>query len=141
MPFLRRLIVALSLVGVYVSYRALQIHYSTESAPCSINDVWDCGIVNHSKFAVFHGVPVALIGIIGYVLLGLLAMLGRVRIMTAAAVIGLAFSLYLANIEKTVLGVWCQYCVASLITISLITLLALIVLLFPQRDRRPASQR
>ena len=140
MPLLRRLIAALALVGIYVSYRALQIHYSTEAAPCSVNDVWDCGIVNHSRFAVFHGVPVALIGIIGYVLLGVLAMLNRVRIMAAAAVIGLAFSLYLANIEKTVLGVWCQYCVASLVTISLITLLALIVVLFPHRHGRPTSQ-
>ena len=37
---------------------------------------------------------------------------------------GLAFSLYLAHIEKDVLGVWCVYCVISLAVITLITLIA-----------------
>jgi uncharacterized membrane protein len=38
---------------------------------------------------------------------------------------GLAFSLYLANIEAHVLGVWCVYCVISLGVISLMSLLTL----------------
>jgi uncharacterized membrane protein len=41
------------------------------------------------------------------------------------AFVGLAYSLYLAHIEAHVLGVWCLYCVISLGTISLITLLTL----------------
>jgi uncharacterized membrane protein len=41
----------------------------------------------------------------------------------AAALVGLAFSLYLAHIEAHVLGVWCIYCVISLGDISLITLI------------------
>ena len=39
--------------------------------------------------------------------------------------LGLAFSLYLANIEANVLGVWCIYCVISLGIISLMSLLTL----------------
>jgi uncharacterized membrane protein len=39
------------------------------------------------------------------------------------ALSGLAFSLYLAHIEKDILGVWCIYCAASLAVISLFTLL------------------
>jgi uncharacterized membrane protein len=45
--------------------------------------------------------------------------------MLLAALPGLAFSLYLAYIEKDRLGVWCIYCVISLGVISLLTLLAL----------------
>ena len=47
------------------------------------------------------------------------------RFLLAGALAGLAYSLYLANIEAHVLGVWCIYCVISLCDISLITLLAL----------------
>jgi hypothetical protein len=43
-----------------------------QPSPCSINDMWDCGIVNHSPYAVLYGLPVAIIGIMGY---GLLASL------------------------------------------------------------------
>ena len=49
----------------------------------------------------------------------------RNRMMLALALPGLAFALYLARIEAHVLGVWCVYCVISLGTISLITMLLL----------------
>ena len=72
-----------------------------------------------------RGIPVATIGIAGYLLLGALALKRAYKIMLIAALAGLAFSLYLANIEAHVLGVWCIYCVISLGVISLMTLLAL----------------
>ena len=53
---------------------ALREHYRTDTSPCSINEKWDCGIVNHSPYAVLWGVPVATIGIVGYLLLGALAL-------------------------------------------------------------------
>jgi uncharacterized membrane protein len=39
--------------------------------------------------------------------------------------VGLAFALYLTNIEAKVLGVWCLYCVISQGIIALLTLLAI----------------
>ncbi|HXA84996.1 MAG TPA: vitamin K epoxide reductase family protein, partial [Candidatus Dormibacteraeota bacterium] len=89
---------------------------------------WDCGTVNKSRFAVIKGVPVADIGIAGYLLLAGLAIGKRWRLLAATAVPGLAFSLYLAHIEKDILEVWCIYCVISLGMITLITLLSLIAL-------------
>ena len=67
-------------------------------------------------------IPVAVIGIAGYMLLGLLAGINARKALLIAAVIGLAFSLYLTRIEAYVLEVWCIYCVASLATITLITI-------------------
>src|ERR1017187_8866110 len=104
---------------------ALRVHYSTETAPCSINEKWDCGIVNHSPYAEIRGVPVAAVGIAGYVLIGILAMLRRRGWMLAAALIGMAFALYLTNIEARVLGVWCLYCVISQGIIAVVTLLSI----------------
>jgi len=122
---MRFLLVLLSIVGIVVSSFALREHYRTDTSPCSINDKWDCGIVNHSPFAVLWRIPVAGIGIAGYLLLGALALKRAYRSMLLAALPGLGFSLYLANIEAHILGVWCIYCVASLAVISLISLLVL----------------
>jgi uncharacterized membrane protein len=122
------ILVLLATLGIVVSALALREHYRTEGdAPCSINERWDCGIVNKSPYAVVQGtgIPVAVIGIAGYLLIGALALRRSYRLLLAAALIGLAFSLYLARIEAQVLGVWCIYCVISLADISLITLLSL----------------
>ena len=62
---MRYLIAFLALAGVVVSALALQVHYSTATEPCSINERWDCGIVNHSPFAEVGHIPVATIGILG----------------------------------------------------------------------------
>ena len=76
---MRYLLMVLALAGVVVASLALQVHYSTETEPCSINEKWDCGIVNHSPYAEMAHVPVAAIGIAGYVLMGGLALQKRRR--------------------------------------------------------------
>jgi vitamin-K-epoxide reductase (warfarin-sensitive) len=122
---MRYLVALLALAGVVVASLALHVHYSTETEPCSINEKWDCGIVNHSPYAVIGRVPVAAIGIAGYAAMLVLALFRRRRLVLAAALIGLGFSLYLTHIEKDVLLVWCVYCVTSLGIVSLITLASL----------------
>ncbi len=122
---MRWVLIVLAVVGIIASSLALREHYRTDASPCSINERWDCGIVNHSPYAVLYGVPVAVIGIAGYILLGVLAFKKAYRLMLLAALVGLGFALYLAHIESVVLGVWCIYCVISLGVISALSLLAL----------------
>jgi vitamin-K-epoxide reductase (warfarin-sensitive) len=121
---MRYVLVSLTLLGFIASGLALREHYRTDTSPCSINERWDCGIVNHSPFAMLAGVPVAAIGMAGYVFLAVLALKRAYRLFLAAALVGLSFSLYLAHVEAHILGVWCVYCVASLAAISLLTLLS-----------------
>jgi len=137
---MRFVLTFIALLGLIASGLALREHYRTDASPCSINERWDCGIVNHSPFAVVAGVPVAAIGMAGYVLLGVLAWKRAYKLALAAAVIGLAFSLYLSHVEAHILGVWCVYCVASLATISLLTLLALAAIISSRGQSTP-SQR
>jgi len=75
--------------------------------------------------------PVAVIGIAGYLLLGVLAFRRNYGWMLLLAIPALAFSLYLAHFEASPnkLGVWCIYCAISLGTISLMTLLLFITFL------------
>jgi len=147
---MRWLIILVALAGVVASALALREHYRTGDSPCSINEKWDCGAVNKSPYAVIGGlfadtgpeaqpsflqrkfpaianIPIAAVGIAGYVLLALLAFKRWWHVLTVAALAALAFSLYLAHVEKDILGVWCIYCVISLGVISLITLLAVIM--------------
>ncbi len=122
---MRWLIMLVALVGLVAAVLARHEHYRTDTSPCSINEKWDCGTVNKSPYAVFGGVLVANIGIAGYILLAVLAFKRWWPVLAAAAVIGFAFSLYLAHIEKDILYVWCLYCVTSLGAITLIMLLSL----------------
>jgi len=122
---MRYLITLLALAGIYVSSMALRVHYSTETQPCSINEKWDCGIVNHSPFAVVGPVPVAAIGILGYLAIAVLGF-ARYRFpLLLAASLGFDFALCLTMIEKYVLQVWCLYCVISQGIIAIILLLSL----------------
>jgi len=121
---MRYILLLVAIIGIVDASFALREHYRVGASPCSINEKWDCGIVNHSPYAVMGGIPVATIGIAGYLFLGILAFMRRYALMLGAAILGLAFSLYLAHIEQSVLGVWCVYCAISLGLISLFTLLA-----------------
>ncbi|HLV86965.1 MAG TPA: vitamin K epoxide reductase family protein [Candidatus Sulfotelmatobacter sp.] len=129
-------LVILALMGIIVSSLALREHYrDAGDAPCDINAHWDCGIVNHSPFAMIphHAsdwplhfqIPVAVLGIVGYIVMAILAFRRSYRLLLILTFGGLAFSLYLANIEAHVLEVWCIYCVISLGIISLMSLLTL----------------
>ena len=132
MRFLTAAIVVLCLAGEVVSMLALREHYNTETSPCSINERWDCGVVNHSDFAMIRGVPVAAIGILGYTLLAALA--GRFRLLTAlGALAGLAFALRLSYIEWKVLETWCIYCVASQAIIAVLFVLTAVAFLVGRR--------
>ncbi|MGB7585532.1 MAG: vitamin K epoxide reductase family protein [Terriglobales bacterium] len=129
----------IALLGFIAAGLALREHYRTDASPCSINERWDCGIVNHSPFAVMAGIPVAVIGMAGYLLMGTLALKRAYRLLLGVALIGLAFSLYLAHVEKDILGVWCVYCVASLAAISLLTLLTFGTIVISRLNRPVTS--
>jgi len=130
---MRWLLLLLAIAGMYVSVRALQIHNSNDTPPCSINEHWDCGVVNHSEYAVVHGIPVADFGIAGYALLGVLAIARRRMWFTIASVLGLAFALHLTWIEKSILQTWCLFCVISQSIILLMFVLGTVWWLLDRR--------
>lgn len=136
---MRYAIVILAILGIVASSLALKVHYDDPGKePCSINDKWDCGVVNHSPYAMVRGVPVAAIGIAGYLLIAALSLARRKGLLLASVLIGLAFALYLSNIEAHVLEVWCLYCVISQGIIAVLTLLSLIWIGWPKLRKRTA---
>lgn len=120
-------IALLSAGGVVVSSVSLYHHYgSAKSSYCDFGGNFNCDMVNRSIYSTVLGVPVALIGILGYA--GLLALATRYKarakmpaIMLLGSVAGLGFALYLTYIEAYVLAVWCVLCLSSLALITTIT--------------------
>ena len=140
---MRVLVSVLALGGLFVSVRALQVHNMDPglAPPCAVSEHWDCGAVNHSKYAVFPPlsfdepagklhIPVAVFGIVGYSLMFLFAALGRWWITLQLAEIGFAAACMLSYIEAFVMEKWCIYCVWSqgLVTAVLLTTVVALVL-------------
>jgi uncharacterized membrane protein len=124
---MRYLLVVLAVAGVIVSAFALHAHYSTNYLylPCDLNSRWSCGLVNHSRYAMVLGVPVALIGILGYTLLGVVAWLRKRLQFMALSIIALGIALHFTYIEAEVLHMWCLYCVISQGIIAVMTALSI----------------
>ena len=123
------LIAILSFAGVVISAVSLERHYAKSASDfCDYSQQFNCDIVNRSEYSTLAGIPVALIGMIGYAALVGLATVYRERRETPSLIFGgtlaaLAFALYLAYIEAKALGVWCILCLTSL---GLITTIAVV---------------
>ena len=126
-------IAILSVAGVVDSAIALQRHYAkSDTNFCDFSQKFNCDIVNRSEYSSMAGIPVAGIGVAGYGALFVLATFLKSRPETpirllAGSLAGLVFALYLTYIEAYELTTWCILCVASLILILLISILALVV--------------
>jgi vitamin-K-epoxide reductase (warfarin-sensitive) len=134
----RRLLLAIALsaaAGIAVSSVSLYHHYGTDqSSYCDFGQMFNCDVVNRSIYSVVMGIPVALIGILGYLVLLILATVHRDRartppILLAASLAGLSFALYLTYVEKFVLLVWCILCLSSLAMIACATACSLALVL------------
>ena len=150
---MRYLIALLALAGLVVSSMALRIHFMDPNAapPCAVSEHWDCGTVNHSKYSVFPPnrfdekpgtvhVPVAALGILGYALIGIFALLGRLRIVLELARVGFFFAAFLTYIEAYIIETWCIYCVWSQAIVAAIVL-ATVLAVLRRRRRRFRSMR
>jgi len=126
-------IAAIALAGVIVSSISLQRHYAkSKSEFCDFSQRFSCDVVNRSEYSSIVGIPVAGIGVAGYAALFVLSTFLRNRPETPlrlllAAFAGLAFALYLTYVEAYILTTWCILCLASLLLIFLISVLALAV--------------
>ncbi len=135
-------IAVLALAGIALSAVSTVNHYRTDpTSYCDFSGEFNCDIVNRSIYSRFptdsrHAVPVAVIGLAGYIALAVLTFLrGKTAkaLLLLAALGGLGFSLYLTYIEARVLHVWCILCLGSLAMIALITVLAAVRLALSEK--------
>ena len=120
------LIPVLAVIGIGVSLYLGSVEASGTEAVCG--PVGDCNAVQQSEYATIFGIPVGILGIIGYgiLLVGwIVAKTAKGRLadfgMIAAALIafgGTLFSIYLTFLEPFVIGATCMWCLTSAVAIT-----------------------
>jgi uncharacterized membrane protein len=125
---LRITLIVLTAIGMCWATYLTYVHYSGTTPLCSLKGD-PCAAVQKSRYSELAGVPVALIGAIGYLLIlgSLLASDDeRFRFITAALTLGgFGFSVYLTYREVFTLKKICEDCVASAVIMTIIMCLSL----------------
>ncbi|HWF52133.1 MAG TPA: vitamin K epoxide reductase family protein [Solirubrobacteraceae bacterium] len=126
---LRRAMIGLTVLGIALAAYLTYVHYSGTKPACTAGQ--SCIKVQTSQWSRLDGVPVALIGLIGYVfILGSLLVRDREESRLATlglTFIGFGFSAYLTYRELFSIHAVCEECATSAVflTILLISAIAL----------------
>jgi uncharacterized membrane protein len=126
---------ALTVAGLGVAGYLTYVHYAGISPVCEI--AHGCEKVQTSQWAKIAGVPVALVGLIGYagILAALLVRGDTARLVAALmAIVGFGFSVYLTYREVFTIKAICIWCVGSA------TILTLLAVLTTARALRPDAR-
>jgi uncharacterized membrane protein len=135
------IVAALALAGIFISlYLTLYKLGVIGELSCSIGS---CETVNTSRWSVFLGLPVAAWGLLFYLDVFGVALLGTMPrwenervisiVLAGEAAIGVLFSAWLTYLELAVIHEICMWCVASAIIVLLIFLVSVADL----RELRP----
>jgi uncharacterized membrane protein len=119
---LRRVMTVLAVIGLGVAAYLTYIHYAGINPACTAGQ--SCIKVQTSVWSKVGGVPVALLGLIGYVgILGTLLAPDRdeTRLATLGlTLVGVAFSAYLTYRELFSIHAICEWCVSSAVILTLL---------------------
>jgi uncharacterized membrane protein len=129
----RLVIIVLTVLGIFVAGYLTWSHFSGEPVYCGGSN--SCDLVNSSRFAFLGPIPVALLGLTGYVIMLVLSLIPLkedrqwpMLLIFGGALFGVILQWYLFYIEIFVLRAICYWCVTSQTLITLIFLLS-----FPRR--------
>lgn len=126
---LRGAIAAACLVGVGIAAYLTYVHYTHTAPICTSGG---CEKVQRSKYAELAGVPVALLGLITYVVLIAISLVRGVEAAFAGvlvAFVGVAFSGYLLWAQLGPIGAICQWCLGNDLTIAVVATLYVVRML------------
>lgn len=119
---LRAMGLALAAAGLAISAYLTWTHYSGTAPVCSISH--GCEVVQHSRWATLAGVPVALLGVLGYAAIATCLLLRAEGARLAAAALtlcGLLFSGWLTWLEVARIHALCQWCLSSAVVMLVLT--------------------
>jgi len=128
---LRNSIIVLSILGVIDSLYLLYIKISHATVVCS----GGCDIVNASKYSEIFGIPIAIFGVLGYLVIILFVIFDNniefikensTIVIFGLSLIGVLYSAYLTYLELAVIHAICEYCVISAIVMTLIFIISII---------------
>lgn len=124
--YLYKIVTNLALFGILLAlYLVWQQFGQPTIKPCSINATINCDAVISGPVSKTFGIPTPFIGLTGYIIILISALLKKKHILLAMTTGGLAFCLWLAFVELVQLKVVCPVCVMCQITMLAIFVLAL----------------
>jgi uncharacterized membrane protein len=117
-------VLVLCVLGIGDAGYLTYVHYAGIKVACLASG--GCETVQASRYAKLDGIPVALLGLIGYIAI-LLSLAIRGELGRAAgfgiALIGFGFSMYLTYRELFTIKAICQWCVASAVLMTALVIL------------------
>ncbi len=141
---LLKVMVLLSLFGLVISGLLVKNHYQPleEGIFCKLGEYASCSLVNTSFFSMLLNVPVALLGMIWFIVLLLMALkasrdIALPKLIFWWAVIGLAFIIYMI-IAEAVLKTICSLC--TLVHLAVIGILVCSVKLYRRQELKPSRE-
>jgi uncharacterized membrane protein len=136
---LRLAAIVLALVGLGVAAYLTYVHYEGIEPVCGLGG--DCEKVQTSEWADFAGIPVALLGLIGYATILVTLFVPREEALIAGALVslvGFGFSAYLTYRELFSIDAICPWCVSSAVIMTLLAIVTTARLLLAPTDDRGA---
>ncbi len=128
--------IVLTIIGLLVSIY-MTIYKITSNDNMCIGSK-DCSVVNASRYSEVNGIPVAVIGVAGYLALLAVQALERkpgffqqngTMIFFALSVTGFLFTLYLIFLEVALIKAYCPFCITSQAAMTLIFVISVIRLI------------
>ncbi|MBI3620289.1 vitamin K epoxide reductase family protein [Candidatus Roizmanbacteria bacterium] len=119
-------VVFLSVVGIILaSYLFYSYWYQPAFQPCSINTVVNCDAVIKGPVSTLFGIPTALYGLVGYIVILFAGLTKRKKLLLGMTSFGVLFCLRVTVIEVFFLKVLCPICLACQIIMLILFLLSI----------------
>jgi uncharacterized membrane protein len=123
---LRAAIGSLALVGIAITTYLLYVRWTGSTLACSTGG---CTTVQASSYSKILGIPVALLGLVGYVTIFVCAFvrndLARVASFSVALA-GAGFGAYLLYVQLAIIDAVCEWCLTSDVVIAVLAVLTLL---------------
>ncbi|MCK5547435.1 MAG: vitamin K epoxide reductase family protein [Thermoplasmata archaeon] len=137
------LVIILSLVCIIIASYLVFLHYDLKSQV--VCPVGDCNEVLKSEYAEFYGIPIALMGLVGFILIFAASLIRLmypgerterfIEIIFLLSILGTAFGVYLTYLELFVIHAICIYCLVCFIL--MLVILALVTVFFFEVRKGP----
>ena len=125
--------IGLTVIGLLVSIYMTIFKITSNESMCIGSK--DCSVVNASRYSEVNGIPVAVLGVIGYAAILAVLVLGQrpgfikqngSMLFFGLSLTGFLFTLYLIFVEVALIKAYCPFCITSQTAMTLIFILSVI---------------
>lgn len=116
----------LSLVGIVLASYLLASYFKPQTADvCRIDETVNCDAVTQGSLATIFGIPIALVGLTGYLIIFFSSLAKKKGLVLFMAAFGTLFCLRITYLELFVVKIICPVCIACQLIMLTILILSL----------------